>query len=172
MINTQDQASGLSRYNPLNKIPVLETELGPLYDSRVICEYLDTLHGGPKLIPVSGMVRWRALRWQAVADGLQDAALLIRYEATERPTERQHEPWVARQKDKILGALDRMDVDAEELDEALTVGTIAAACALGYLDLRFPDWNWRDGRLRLAAWHETFARRPSYVQTGTLAAAG
>lgn len=163
--NTEDPASGLSAHNPLNKIPVLETELGPLYDSPVICEYLDTLHDGPKLVPASGPGRWRALRWLALADGLQDAALLIRYELTLRPAERQHQPWIDRQKAKVLAALDRMEAEAAELDGPLTVGAIGAACALGYLDFRFADWGWRDHHPRLAAWHEGFARRPSYAAT-------
>ncbi|MFE0754942.1 glutathione S-transferase [Inquilinus sp. NPDC058860] len=163
--STEDPASGLSGRNPLNKIPVLETEFGPLYDSPVICEYLDSLHDGPKLFPAAGPARWKALRWLALADGLQDAALLIRYELTLRPTEKQHEPWIERQKAKIRTALDRMEADAAELDGPLTIGAIGAACALGYLDLRFADWGWRGTHPRLAAWHAGFAERPSYVAT-------
>ncbi|MGK9231499.1 glutathione S-transferase [Inquilinus limosus] len=163
--STEDPASGLSARNPLNKIPVLETEFGPLYDSPVICEYLDTLHDGPKLFPAAGPARWQALRWLALADGLQDAALLIRYELTLRPAEKQHEPWIERQKAKIRTALDRMEVDAAELDGPLTIGTIGAACALGYLDLRFADWGWRETHPRLAVWHAGFAERPSYIAT-------
>jgi glutathione S-transferase len=163
--STEDPASGLSAHNPLNKLPVLETEFGPIYDSPVICEYLDSLHDGPKLFPAAGPARWRALRWQALADGLKDAALLIRYEASLRPAERQHEPYVERQKAKIRRALDRMEADAAELDGAPTIGSIAAAAALGYLDLRFADWGWREGHPRLAAWHATFAQRPSYATT-------
>ena len=163
--STEDAASGLPARNPLNKIPVLETEFGPLYDSPVICEYLDSLHGGPKLFPAAGPDRWRALRWQALADGLMDAALLIRYEITLRPAEKQHEPWVERQKAKIRKALDRMEADVAELDGPLTIGAIGAACALGYLDLRFADWGWRETHPRLAAWHAAFAERPSYIAT-------
>ena len=163
--STEDPASGLSARNPLNKIPVLETEFGPLYDSPVICEYLDTLHDGPKLVPAAGADRWRALRWEALADGLMDAALLIRYEITLRPVEKQHEPWVERQKTKIRKSLDQMEADAAELDGPLTIGTIGAASALGYLDLRFADWGWRETHPRLAAWHAAFAERPSYIAT-------
>jgi len=163
--STEDPASGLSARNPLNKIPVLETEFGPLYDSPVICEYLDSLHDGPKLVPAAGADRWRALRWEALADGLMDAALLIRYEITLRPVEKQHEPWVERQKTKIRKSLDQMEADAAELDGPLTIGTIGAASALGYLDLRFADWGWRETHPRLAAWHAAFAERPSYIAT-------
>ncbi|MGF6226405.1 glutathione S-transferase [Inquilinus ginsengisoli] len=163
--STEDPASGLSARNPLNKIPVLETEFGPLYDSPVICEYLDTLHDGAKLVPAAGADRWRALRWEALADGLMDAALLIRYEITLRPAEKQHEPWIERQKTKIRKSLDQMEADAAELDGPVTIGTIGAASALGYLDLRFADWGWRETHPRLAAWHAAFAERPSYVAT-------
>jgi glutathione S-transferase len=163
--STEDPASGLATRNPLNKIPVLETEFGPLYDSPVICEYLDTLHDGAKLVPAAGADRWRALRWEALADGLMDAALLIRYEITLRPAEKQHEPWIERQKTKIRKSLDQMEADAAELDGPLTIGVIAAASALGYLDLRFADWGWRETHPRLAAWHEGFAQRPSYIAT-------
>jgi glutathione S-transferase len=164
-MSTEDPASGLSGHNPLNKIPVLETEIGPLYDSPVICEYLDALHDGPKLFPAPGPDRWRALRWQALADGLQDAALLIRYEASLRPEERQHPPYVERQKAKILRALARMEADVAELDGPVTIGQVAVAAGLGYLDLRFADWRWRDGHPKLAAWHAVFAARPSYATT-------
>jgi glutathione S-transferase len=163
--STEDPASGLSARNPLNKIPVLETEFGPLYDSPVICEYLDTLHDGAKLVPAAGADRWRALRWEALADGLMDAALLIRYEITLRPAEKQHEPWIERQKTKIRKSLDQMEADAAELDGPVTIGTIGAASALGYLDLRFADWGWRETHPRLAAWHAGFAERPSYIAT-------
>ena len=163
--STEDPASGLSARNPLNKIPVLETAFGPLYDSPVICEYLDTLHDGPKLVPAAGPARWQALRWQALADGLMDAALLIRYEITLRPAEKQHDAWFERQKGKIRKALDQMEADAAELDGPLTIGVIAAASALGYLDLRFADWGWRETHPRLAAWHAGFAERPSYIAT-------
>lgn len=163
--STEDPASGLSAHNPLNKIPVLETEIGPLYDSPVICEYLDSLQDGPKLFPAPGPARWRALCWQALADGIEDAALLIRYEMTLRPAERQHEPYVERQLAKIRRGLDRMEADAAELDGPLTIGAIAAAAALGYLDLRFADLGWRQDRPRLAAWHAAFAQRPSYATT-------
>ena len=163
--STEDAASGLSARNPLNKIPVLETEFGPLYDSPVICEYLDSLHEGGKLFPAMGPDRWRALRWQALADGLMDAALLIRYEITLRQEGGRSEAWVERQKAKIRKALDRMEADIAELDGPLTIGAIGAACALGYLDLRFADWGWRETHPRLAAWHKGFAERPSYIAT-------
>ena len=170
-IDTENPGNGLVRYNPLQKIPVLETKFGPLYDSPVICEYLDTLHDRPKWIPSSGTARWNALCWQAMADGLQDAALLIRYEAMQRPAEQQHAPWIARQKGKVLAALDRMEGNVGEIERSLTIGSIAVACAVGYLDLRFASWNWRASRPRLAAWHNTFSERRSYTQTATEAEA-
>ncbi|ACB95787.1 glutathione S-transferase family protein [Beijerinckia indica] len=163
-IDTTNPASGLSAHNPLSKIPVLETEFGPLYDSPVICEYLDSLHDGPKLFPAAGSARWNALRWQALADGLLDAALLIRHESI-RPVEYQFEPYIEKQKGKILGALDAMEKGAADLEGRLTIGTITAACALGYLDLRFTDLAWRESYPNLAKWHKAFAARSSYVDT-------
>lgn len=164
-INTEDPNSGLAAHNPLRKIPVLETEFGPLYDSPVICEYLDTLHAGPKLFPAGGAARWQALRAQALADGLKDAALLLRYEQILRPADRQSDSWIERQRLKIAGALDRMEADGAEFDGVLTIGGISVACALGYLDFRFPDWDWRKTHPFLATWHHHFAARPSYTAT-------
>jgi len=164
-VDTSNPNNGLADHNPLSKIPVLETEFGPLYDSPVICEYLDTLHAGEKLFPAEGTPRWKALRWQALADGLLDAALLIRYEQTQRPAERQYDGFIDKQKSKIAGALDYMNGNVRELEAPLTIGTIAVACALGYLNLRFADLAWNDTHSDLAQWHKQFAARPSYVNT-------
>ncbi|MGY4175976.1 glutathione S-transferase [Bradyrhizobium sp. USDA 4518] len=165
LINTEDPANGLSAYNPVRKIPVLEADFGPLYDSPVICEYLDSRHDGPNLLPAAGEARWRALRWQALADGLLDDALLIRYELNLRQESGRSEAWIERQTTKIRNALDRMEADAAELEGPVTIGTISAACALGYLDSRFANWDWRETHPGLAAWHAGFAKRPSYIAT-------
>ena len=151
-------------HNPLGKVPTLITpEGGALYDSRVICEYLDARSRGPRLFP-EGEARWDALARQALADGLLDAALLTRYERVMRPA--RWDAWEAGQVAKITAALDRIEARrAEGRDDGLDIGTVATACALGYLDFRFPDLAWRDGRPAAAAWYAAFSERPSMQRT-------
>lgn len=146
--------------NPLGKIPVLLSDQGPLYDSRVICQYLDTLHQGRRLYP-EGAARFVALRREALADGLLDAALLARYETT-RPEEKVWSDWYDGQVTKMKAALDQMETD---LPDAVDIGAIAYGCALGYVDFRFAALNWRDSHPLLAAWEAEFAARPSMQAT-------
>jgi glutathione S-transferase len=156
----------LKALNPLGKVPTLETDTGfVLYDSPVICEYLDGLPGGPRLIPSEGEARWTALRTQALADGVMDAAILWRVETTQR---KEHGPtpgWVERQQGAIVRSLDGWERDAGAFAGPPTIGPIAVACAIGYLDFRFGFLNWRNGRPKLAQWYEEFAKRPSMVAT-------
>ncbi len=155
----------LNRDNPLGKVPCLVTEEGQaLFDSRVICEYLDSLGGG-RLFPASGAARWTALRRQAQADGLLDAALLARYETAMRPGDKLWQEWHDGQKAKIARALDAFEAEAGSFGDTLDIGTLATACALGYLDFRYAADRWRDGRPKLAAWFETFSKRPSIETT-------
>jgi glutathione S-transferase len=152
--------------NPLGKIPCLVTDEGAvLYDSRVICEYLDGLHGGRKMFPPSGRPRWTALRRQATGDGILDAAVLTRYETFLRPQERRWPEWIDAQKQKFRRALDALEGEAEGFGDAVDIGTITIGCALGYLDFRYQDENWRANRPRLAAWFERFAQRPAMART-------
>jgi glutathione S-transferase len=153
--------------NPLGKIPCLVREDGTaLYDSRVICEFLDTLHDGAKLFPAGGAERWEALRLQALADGVMDAALLARYETFLRPEASRWPAWVDGQIDKVRRGLDRLEAaDAPGFDDRLDIGVVSVSCALGYLDFRFPDLRWRDGNPTLASWFERFAGRPSMLAT-------
>ena len=156
----------LNEENPLGKIPALVLDDGTsLFDSPVICEYLDTLHDGPPLFPAEGPPRWTALRRQALADGLLDAAILCRYETFLRPEERQWADWIEGQQSKFRRALDALDGEAEDFGDTVDIGTISAACAADYLDFRSLDDGWRDGRPRLAAWLEVFAARPSMQAT-------
>ncbi len=157
-------AAEVAAHNPLGKIPALVLEDGTaLYDSRVICEYLDGRSTGPRLFP-EGDARWDALTRQALADGLLDAALLTRYERVLRPEAQRWDAWEAGQVGKIRAALDRFESLAADLP-ALDIGTVALACALGYLDLRFPDLAWRDNRPALAAWFAVVEGRPSMAAT-------
>ena len=156
----------LNRDNPLGKIPCLVTDDGMvLYDSRVVCEYLDGLHRGPKMFPAAEPARWEALRRQAEGDGMLDAGVGARYETFLRPEERRWLEWVQGQKAKIARALDALDGEAASFGDTVDIGTITIGCALGYLDFRYAADDWRRGRPELAAWYDTFARRPSMAET-------
>lgn len=151
-------------YNPLSKVPALTTETGlKLFDSPVICEYLDSLHQGPKLYPPAPAL-WAAKRREALADGLMDAAVLRVYEGR-RPENERSPGWIARQSLKMTRALDTLESEAKELkgvngSETITTGEIAVGCALGFLDFRFDAEPWRDGRPGLASWWKVFSQRP------------
>ncbi len=154
----------LMRHNPLCKLPTLVTEDGAvLYDSRVICDYLNDLAGG-SLIP-AGTGKWPVAVGQALADGVLDAALLMRYEAVLRPAEHRWTAWSETQEDKVRGALARFEETAAQWSGRIDMRTIALACALSYLDLRFPDLGWRVECPRLADWFTVFAARPSMRAT-------
>ena len=156
----------LNEENPLGKIPALVLDDGTaLYDSPVICEYLDTRHDGPRLFPTEGPERWTALRRQALADGLLDAAILCRYETFLRPEERQWTDWIEGQRSKFRRALDALEGEAEDFGDTVDIGTVSAGCAADYLDFRSLDDGWREGRPHLAAWLEGFAARPSMQAT-------
>ncbi len=153
----------MARENPLIKVPALTTDDGTiLYDSPVICEYLDTLHDGPKLFPPSGAARWTALRQQALADGLLEAAILVRYENL-RPQEMRWQDWVESQMRRVRGALAALEIEtaAGALGGPLTIGQITIGCALGYLDFRFANEEWRMRHRQLGVWFEDFNRRKS-----------
>ena len=156
----------LNADNPLGKIPCLVTDDGiALYDSRVICDYLNRHATGKSVIPDQGDVRWTALRRQALADGILDATVGIRYETFVRPKDHQWQPWIDAQTSKWRRALDQLEKEAKTFGNTVDIGTIAVACALGYLDFRYPDEGWRDQRPLLAAWYETFAERRSMTTT-------
>jgi glutathione S-transferase len=151
--------------NPLGKVPALVLEDGTvLFDSPVICEYLDSLHDGPKLFPAPAEGRWQALRLQALGDGLSDAAILRRLDSM-RPEAQQSRDWQERQRAAVERACDGLERAAGALAGPLTIGTLAVACALGYLDFRFAADNWRHDRPHLAEWFDDFARRPSIDNT-------
>lgn len=152
--------------NPLGKIPCLVTDEGEaLYDSRVICEYLDSRHGGHKLFPHDGPTRWLALRRQSLGDGICDASLLARYEMVLRPKDCLWQDWLDGQTAKVHRALDRLEAEASGFATLPDIGLIATAVALAYRDFRFADDAWRTSRPRLAAWYETFQERPSMQAT-------
>jgi glutathione S-transferase len=150
--------------NPLGKIPTLLLDDGtPLYDSRVICEYLDALHGGTKLFPEDAQMRWAALRQQALGDGLMDFSLLWRHERERSPPSQALLDAFRSKYDATLHALEQ---EAATLREApFAIGHIAVGCALSYLDFRFSDLDWRASYPLIAAWHASFSARPSVRAT-------
>lgn len=150
--------------NPLGKIPALELGDGTvLFDSRVIVEYLDHLAGGGAVIPAEPGARFAALRLQALADGLMEAALLQIYEVRLREADKRSERWLDLQSGKVTRALKVLEASPPEVEA--TVGPIAVACALGYLDLRF-EGRWRADHPRLVGWLEAFrATVPAYGET-------
>jgi glutathione S-transferase len=152
-------------HNPLGKIPTLMTDEGTvLYDSRVICEYLNAMGDG-HLLPVTGDARWPVLALQALADGMMDAAVLVRYEETVRPETLRWPEWVDGQLDKVNCGLAELERRAGQLDRGIDIGAITAGCALGYLDFRFASLAWRERCPSAAAWFERFRQRDSMVAT-------
>ena len=131
----------------------------------VICEYLDSQHRGRKLLPRKGRERWVALRLQAMADGLLDAAILTRYEGALRPEDKRWPDWIEGQNKKIEGVLAQLEAEANSLKGKPTIGTISVACALGYLDYRFAAMDWRAQHPKLAKWFNSIAETPAMKAT-------
>lgn len=157
--------AALNADNPIGKVPALVLGDGSaLYDSPVICEYLDTLHAGPRWFP-DGPERWDALRRQALADGILDAAVISRYEAALRPEALRWEDWLSGQRQKITRALQQLEQTCGQWGERLDIGTLTIACALGYLDFRFAAMDWRSECPQLSAWFAAFSQRPSIADT-------
>ena len=154
----------IREHNPIGQVPTFITDDGmAIYDSRVICEYLDDLGGGSFF--GKGRERWRNLTDAALGDGLMGAALLARYEGFLRPEPYRWSDWIGGQMGKITDAVDRMEAMADGLEGRLDIGIVTFACGLGYLDFRFPDHDWRAGHPKTAAWFARFAERPSMQAT-------
>jgi glutathione S-transferase len=149
--------------NPLSKVPALVTDDGmALFDSPVICEYLDSIGEALPMFPAHGAARWRALKQQAMGDGILDASVPRRGEML-KPQDEGRTAWIARQKAAVDRTLDALE--AEPPHRAVDIGSIAVACALGYLDFRFGAQPWREGRPKLSAWYEGFAQNPGLART-------
>ena len=162
--NPLDPDERLTSVNPLGKIPALQRDDGPtLYDSRVICRYLDA-EAGTTLYPEARI--WEVLPLEATADGLLDAGVLTIYEKRFRPEDKHYGPWIEGQWAKAARALDVLDQRwISHLNGPLDAGQIAVGCALGWLDFRLPNREWRKGRDGLAAWYADFEQRPSMQAT-------
>lgn len=156
----------IASFNPLAKVPALRTEEGLcLYDSRVICEYLNN-HAGGDLFPTQGEARWLSLTHQALGDGLLDAALLARYEFSARPPEKQWQNWADAQLKKVSAALDEIERQVSGFsDKPDDIGLITIGCGLGYLDFRFAEIDWRASHPLTAAWFAVFDEHPAMATT-------
>jgi glutathione S-transferase len=150
--------------NPLGKVPTLITEDGTvLYDSHVICEYLNALGDG-HLLPEKVSARWPVYRDQALADGILDAAVLVRYETFARPESLRWKDWIDGQLDKVTCSLAELEQRAATF-ERVDLGNIAIGCALGYLDFRFASLGWQKTYPQTAAWFARFGARESMMAT-------
>ncbi len=156
----------LLKINPTGKIPTLLLDDGTaLYDSTVICEYLDGLHDGAKLFPPAGPARWTALRRHALGSNLLDNLMLWRNEML-RPAAQQSPETLAAFELKVRNAIAALDREAAALTaDAVGIGHVAIACALGYADFRFGELGWRSNNGHIARWYDTFALRPSMTAT-------
>ena len=165
MTNPWAADTDLPSTNPLGKVPALTLENGEvLFDSPVICEFLDSLGTTPRLFPEGGVERWTALRQQALGDGILDAGVGRILESRRAP-ELQSNAVSDRFAVAIERSLDALEARADELANGFTIGQLTVACALEYLDFRFSADNWRDGRPELTKWLESVASRPSLNQT-------
>jgi len=155
--------------NPLGKVPCLVMEDGgALFDSRVIVEYMDALSPYNRLIPQAGRERAAVRCWEALADGIQDAAVTV-FKERQRPAEQISQPWIDRHLTKIESALKAMSQGLGEQafcrGTAVTLADLAAGCALAYLAFRFPEIEWRKPYPNLASLHDKMVARPSFVET-------
>lgn len=151
--------------NPLGKVPALvRDDSSLLFDSPVICRYLDSLSDSPRLVPVKGEALWKMERAQALGDGILDAAFSIVLEKRRIDAE-QSEYWLSRWRDAINRALAEMNLDIATADKGFDLGHITYVCALNYLDFRHPDNPWREQHPKLAVWHDLVSERQSCKAT-------
>ena len=162
-IATTDPA--LLQYNALSKVPTLVTDDGKaIFDSPVICEYLDSIGTAPRLFPPAGPARWKALTQEALADGILDATQPRRRELT-LPQDDGRKAYISLQQGKVARALDVLEKDADSLGGLDTIGEITVGVALGYLDFRYTNEPWRPGHPKLEAWYAKVVKMPPLAET-------
>jgi len=165
LLNPHQDPAELLAQNRLGKIPVLVRDDGSaLYDSPVICEYLDALDGRPSLVPAAGEARWTVLRAQALADGIMDLAVATVMERA-RPTDEQSPGSMTRWREKIERAVAGIGESVAGTRGDIDLGRIALAVALSYLDFRLPEYDWRGDRPELIDWHANLHARRSMEET-------
>jgi glutathione S-transferase len=155
----------LLKFNALSKVPTLILDDGTcIFDSPVICEYLDSVGSAPKLFPAAGPARWKALTQEALADGILDATQPRRREIA-LPQDEGRKGYIALQQGKVARALDEFEKQADSLGNLDTIGEITIGCALGYLDFRYANEPWRPGHPKLEAWYAKVAKLPPLAET-------
>lgn len=163
--NPHQSTPALVAANPLSKVPALELDNGGMiFESLLICEHLDDMAGGGIVFPQDRAQRLLMLRRHALANGLMEVSVLRRVE-TVRGKDADRDKNIARQATITRRVLDLLEDAAAALDDGLDLGNLSMVCALDYLDFRFPDDAWRQGRPRLAAWHEQYSKRDSLKAT-------
>ena len=163
--NPHQSPADLLADNPLSKVPALVTNDGiAIYDSPVICEYLDSVGDGPKMFPPAGPARWKALRQEALGDGILDATQPRRREIA-LPQDEGRQTYIALQQGKVKAALAVLEAEADGLGMLTTIGEITIACALGYMDFRYPNEPWRPGHPKLEAWYAKVSAMPAMART-------
>ncbi len=167
VVSPVNREKSVALHNPTGHVPTLVLDNGEaIFDSRVICEYLDGLHDRNPFYPADIQRRLKTQCLHALADGLLDAAVLVRFEEALRPEALRWSAWIDGQWDKVTSSLRALEAKwLPHLSGTLDMGGIAAACALGYLDFRFPDRAWRPHYPNLAKWYEQFAGRISMQKT-------
>ena len=162
-VGTTDPA--LLKVNPLSKVPTLVLDDGTaLYDSPVICEYLDSVGDGPKMFPPVGPARWKALRQEALGDGILDATQPRRREIA-LPQDEGRQTYIVLQQGKVKAALAVLEAEADDLGMLTNIGEITIACALGYMDFRYANEPWRPGHPKLEAWYAKVSAMPAMART-------
>ncbi|MDH3242719.1 MAG: glutathione S-transferase N-terminal domain-containing protein [Alphaproteobacteria bacterium] len=165
MLSREERPEVVPPVNPLGKVPAVVLDSGEaLYDSPVICAYVDSLHDGSKLIPPEGPDRWEVLRREALGDGLAEAVVAVAQESQKAPETRSQRV-IERQGVKVAAALAALEDEVPSFRDPPSMGEIAAACALGYMEYRGVAADWRGRYGRLAAWYAKILTRPSFVQT-------
>ena len=165
MITREERAILVPKINPLGKVPVVVLDNGEaLFDSPVICAWVDSQHNGHKLIPVNPSERWKALCLEALGDGLGEAAIAEAMESS-RPEHQRSQAIADRQHGKVMSALKALENASSEFVNPLSIGEISVACAIGYMDFRNVADGWRQEFPNLGRWYDEIQKRPSFSQT-------
>jgi len=165
-VNPTSVNAELTVLSPVGKVPVLVTDHNhPIYDSRVIMEYLCHVSGNKTLIPDDGVKRFRVLTLEALGQAIAEAGVAFRYETVVRPQGLQWREWLDRHDLRVKAEFDDLESAWSRDLAEISAGSIAVAVALSYLDFRIPDWQWRKDRPKLKAFHDAFSARPSMQAT-------
>ena len=166
LASPEEMYAEMPKYNPLGKIPALILDDGTvLYESKVICEYLDSLHDGEKFFPSELNIRWKTLLLQGLADGIGEAIITAWMNKFNRPEKFVYEPAISFQLEKVKRGLLEINGQVGDFNKLGKIGPLSVACTIGYLDFRFPDLVWRDQNQELAKWYLTFCELPSMKST-------